>query len=64
MTDLDSARHFAHRSNKDGTIDSICPICFATVATARNEAALKMAEIKHVCDPDKVHQYRRSPHAD
>lgn len=42
---------FAHRVNRDGTIDSICRDCFATVATVEREADLANAEKDHVCSP-------------
>ena len=42
---------FAHRTNKDGTVDSICKKCFRTVGTAEEAAPLKVLEDAHVCDP-------------
>jgi hypothetical protein len=42
---------FAHRTNRDGTIDSICKKCFMTVGTAEEVEALKVLESSHVCDP-------------
>jgi len=42
---------FTHRSNPDGTIDSICRSCFITVARAFWEADLERDEHCHVCDP-------------
>ena len=41
---------FGHRENGDGTVDSICPHCFATVATVRQEAELDSKEREHQCD--------------
>jgi hypothetical protein len=41
---------FPHRSNKDGSIDSICPHCFATIGTATWEAELEVMEAAHVCE--------------
>jgi len=49
---------FPHRTNGDGTIDAICPECFATVATSPFEADLGPMEISHVCDPALVNYYR------
>ncbi|HKF50276.1 MAG TPA: hypothetical protein VKB38_23140 [Terracidiphilus sp.] len=43
--------HFTHRFNPDGTVDSICCDCFATVETANREEELKESEQGHVCDP-------------
>jgi hypothetical protein len=42
---------FARRSNADGTRDSICKKCFATIATSREESELAQAEQTHACDP-------------
>lgn len=41
---------FAHRYNPDGTIDSICPRCFQTIAHVKYEAELPRNEQKHICD--------------
>lgn len=41
---------FAHRTNPDGTIDSICKTCFATVGTSEQEEYLKAIEDVHACD--------------
>jgi len=46
---MDSRRAFPHRSNSDGTFDSICTICFMTIATTEFEADLAASERKHVC---------------
>ena len=40
---------FPHRQNQDGTIDSICPHCFSTVATSSDETILLGAERLHKC---------------
>jgi hypothetical protein len=42
---------YAHRPNKDGSYDSICAACFATVATVRDECELAQHERTHVCNP-------------
>jgi len=42
---------FSRRTNRDGTIDSICKRCFRTVGTAQEQEALKALEESHVCDP-------------
>ncbi|MGA7245591.1 MAG: hypothetical protein WBX19_20585 [Terracidiphilus sp.] len=54
---------FAHRKNLDGTVDSICPRCAATVATVYVEGELLMYEQQHVCDPALMELYhgRKSP---
>jgi hypothetical protein len=41
---------YAHRRNSDGSHDSICTLCYATVATARSEAHLAQHEHDHVCN--------------
>jgi len=50
---------FPHRHNSDGTHDSICNRCFATVAKATIETDLVQFEASHVCDPANV--YRTNP---
>jgi hypothetical protein len=47
---------FPHRHNADGTFDSICPTCFATVGTNRNEAILRLHELAHDCNPVEVYR--------
>jgi len=42
---------FAHRTNPDGTIDSICKTCLVTAGTAEEPEALKAIEDAHVCEP-------------
>jgi len=44
-------RKFPHRHNPEGTHDSICTRCLATVATARLETDLALYESCHVCQP-------------
>jgi hypothetical protein len=39
-----------HRHNPNGSIDSICITCFATIARSGDEAALSAQEKKHSCD--------------
>lgn len=41
---------FSHRQNEDGTFDSICRSCFATIATTKSEHQLDSFERAHVCD--------------
>lgn len=43
--------HYIHRPNRDGSFDSICHACFATVASVRNEGELAQHERTHVCNP-------------
>ena len=41
--------NFPRRHNEDGTVDLICPFCFLTIATARNDAQLDGKEKNHDC---------------
>ena len=42
---------FPRRINRDGSLDSICINCFATVASAPTSAELSVHDERHVCDP-------------
>jgi hypothetical protein len=55
---------FLHRVKRDGTFDSICRDCFATVATVLREADLAQAEKDHRCNPWMLHRYERTPPVD
>jgi len=48
---------FPHRINSDGTIDSICDQCFATIGTSIAESELKQLEATHTCEPARVAYY-------
>jgi hypothetical protein len=41
---------YPHRRNEDGSYDSICPACFATVARSTTEFELTEYEKTHICD--------------
>jgi hypothetical protein len=41
---------YPHRLNRDGSFDSICLTCFATVVYAKTEAELVDSDKDHVCD--------------
>lgn len=41
---------FPHKINPDGTYESICILCLATVATAKNLAELYAHHLDHVCE--------------
>jgi hypothetical protein len=43
-------QRFPHRRNRDGSYDSICTFCFATVASSGTEEELGEAGAKHICD--------------
>ena len=40
---------YAHRHNRDGSIDSICKTCFATVAQVQDEVILTGHERTRCC---------------
>lgn len=48
MISYDSTQFF-YRSNSDGTVDSICGLCFLTVVTANTFTQLKTSENVHRC---------------
>jgi hypothetical protein len=45
---------FRHRHNDNGSYDSICIRCFATVVSSMAEERLEEAEKKHVCNPETL----------
>jgi hypothetical protein len=49
MADQRNTNH-PHRANYDGSFDSICLLCFATIANSRIEAELTTPEMNHTCD--------------
>jgi hypothetical protein len=54
---------FAHRLGKDEKYNSVCHICFRTVALARREKDLIRVERKHECSPyDLAFQSKFGPH--
>ena len=59
---MDPVRHpvFAHRQNKEGTVDSICMKCFATVALSLREAEVEQREHGHRCDPEALERLNRA----
>ena len=48
---------YPHRVNHDGTIDSICPRCFATIGSSTCEADLERLESRHVCEAARLRHY-------
>ena len=52
---------YAHRVNRNGTIDSICKSCLATIANSHWEFDLEQREVEHVCDPAALEQFRGLP---
>jgi len=59
MASLPNA-NFPHRHNRDGSYDSICTLCHATVATVRKETELAEYEHSHACDPIRLYQLSQS----
>ncbi|MGD0798624.1 MAG: hypothetical protein ABR910_12965 [Acidobacteriaceae bacterium] len=45
---------YPHRQNPDGSIDSICLRCFATVATAMDVGKLHSYDKVHVCNATSI----------
>jgi hypothetical protein len=45
---------YVHRRNKNGSHDSICLVCFHTIASESSEAELVDAERQHECDSADV----------
>jgi hypothetical protein len=56
---------FPHRLNRDGSFDSICLKCFATIANTITEMELKARENIHTCDHAVMCARRlfRAPHS-
>jgi hypothetical protein len=50
------SQKFPHRHNPDGTHDSICTRCLATIATVTVETDLALHESGHVCHPMNLHR--------
>jgi hypothetical protein len=57
-----TAMNFPHRRNQDGEYESICRTCFATVATAKNEAELLTFEKAHTCDAMQLYYTSQGYH--
>jgi hypothetical protein len=49
--------NFQHRSNSDGTCDSICLRCYRTVASTRREPWLAHDESLHTCTILDLHAW-------
>jgi hypothetical protein len=53
---------FIFRKKLDGSFDSICMRCSATVANSNTEKGLERAEMSHTCE-EETWLTRRSPQA-
>ncbi len=51
-------KSFPHRL-MNGVYESICPICFRTIASKAEEKDLVYEEINHLCDPADLIKYER-----
>jgi hypothetical protein len=49
--------NFQHRSNKDGTCDSVCLRCYRTVAISERQAGLAHDENLHTCTILDLHAW-------
>ena len=47
---------FPHRRNVDGTHNSICTLCLATVAKVLHELELGRLESAHKCEPANLYR--------
>lgn len=52
---------FAHRTNVNGSFDSICLLCFQTIATALTENELVKIEGRHSCLQKPAGPPRKEP---
>ncbi len=55
-----SNANFPHRHNWDGSYDSICTTCHATVARVSKEIELAQYELTHACNPARLIQLTQS----
>ena len=46
---VEQVTQYAHRTNFNGSFDSICKFCFRTIGSSRNEADLNEPERFHAC---------------
>jgi hypothetical protein len=51
-----TASFFPHRRNKDGSFDSICLKCFATVASHMTQEELDLLDKDHACENSLLSQ--------
>jgi hypothetical protein len=46
-----------HRENADGTFDSVCAVCYQTIATRDCEADPIKDEVKHACIRSAIYTF-------
>lgn len=61
-TEFLNTNHYAHRRNYDGTLDSVCKLCYLTVARAYRETDLSHLEVRHICQPVERRRSTRIAH--
>jgi hypothetical protein len=61
-TEFLNTNHYAHRPNYDGTLDSVCKLCYLTVARAYRETDLIHLEVRHICQPVERRRSTRIAH--
>ncbi|HTV83621.1 MAG TPA: hypothetical protein VME18_13310 [Acidobacteriaceae bacterium] len=49
---------FVHRTNSDGTTDSVCMECLMTVCSSLSGFDLIRAEKYHVCNPELLEYWK------
>jgi hypothetical protein len=54
MTTHLSNHPFRHRSNPDGSWDSICMRCHLTATTSHDEQSLGSRELEHLCETANI----------
>jgi hypothetical protein len=47
--ELSEDRDYAHKSEPDGSLESICLFCFRTVAAGRSLEVVERSEAQHTC---------------
>jgi hypothetical protein len=57
---------YSHRHNANGSYDSICLVCFATIATTQTKPEFAVYDEKHVCNQFLLSERRlfKPPHSD
>ena len=48
--------YYPNRHNRDGSYDSICLVCFATVMSAPTQKGLIGPNKRHICNPSTMFQ--------
>jgi hypothetical protein len=51
---------FPHRHNEDGSYDSICTLCLATVASMSDEDELTQYEETHACNLARLSEFSQN----